>query len=366
MAFLAEIEMKEPDSWILVGLMSGSSLDGLDVAVCRFTHPEGCPWEGQILEAQTFRFPYGLRQKLKAAPGQSGMVLAQTDADFVSFSADCVHKVMQHWGGACLAIASHGHTVFHQPDNGFTLQIGNGGLLAAKTGLPVISDFRTTDVGKGGQGAPLVPGAEHFLFSGYAACLNLGGIANISFPGQAGQPGFDLGPCNQLLNFVAERLGLSYDAEGQLAASGSPIFPLLDALNTIPFYHKPAPKSLGNEEVRQIWLPVLSPFLDQPEDVLHTLCLHIGQQIGRQIPSRSSGKILATGGGVFHSFLLDQIRKHLPERLTIDIPSRTMIEFKEAFCFAFLGLKRWRQEINCFALQTGASSDSCLGAIYLP
>lgn len=366
MAFLSDFEMKDPGNWLMAGLMSGSSLDGLDVALCAFEEKFGDKWEGQILEAATFTFPTDLRQNLKNSAAQSALELAQTEVDFVSFSADCVNKLIQKSGQSFLAIASHGHTVFHQPSRGFTLQIGNGGLLAAKTGLPVISDFRTTDVGKGGQGAPLVPGAEHFLFSTFAACLNLGGIANISFPAKEGQPGIDLGPCNQLLNYVADFLGVSFDAEGKIAASGKPINELIDALNQISYYQLPAPKSLGNEDVREIWLPFLQPFLNHPADVLHSLCLHIGMQICRQIPQNLSGKILVTGGGVFHTFLLQQIENHLPEKMSLHIPSRQMIEFKEAFCFAFLGLKRWRNEVNCFASQTGASRDSCLGAVYLP
>lgn len=358
--------MKDREKYTVVGLMSGSSLDGLDVAICEFWSSPSGDCEGQVLEGKTFPFPSELAMKLAVLPQSDALTLAETDFSFSAFSAQCVHNFLKGFEVKPLLIASHGHTVFHQPHQGFTTQIGNGGILAAKTGFPVVCDFRTTDVGLGGQGAPLVPGAEFFLFSKYQACLNLGGIANISFPQHPTLSGFDTGPCNQLLNLAAGWLGLPFDEDGKKARAGKPIPELLEILNQHSYYHKSPPKSLGNEEVRQQWWPILLPFQSEPENVLHTLCLHISTQIAQTITGvGQGGELLVTGGGAFHSFLIDCLKREIPKNWKFHIPSSRMIQFKEAYCFAFLGLKRWLGEINCFSRHTGAKKDSCLGAIYL-
>lgn len=343
--------------------MSGSSLDGLDLALSEFWLDSEGRWMGKIHKSETRPFPGALFNQLKSLPFGSAADLAQADFAFSAFSAGCVADFLSGVEKMPLFIASHGHTVFHQPQRGFTCQIGNGGILAAKSGLPVVCDFRSTDVGLGGQGAPLVPGAEHFLFAGYSACLNLGGIANLSFPNQPARAGFDVAPCNQLLNHAAAWRGLDYDRDGNLAKAGNPIPELMNQLQAIPFYCQHPPKSLGNEDVRHQWIPLLEPFKGEPENVLSSLCKHIAGQIGAAL-SENSGKILVTGGGAFHHTLLKSIEENLDSGLQIELPSSEMIGFKEAYCFAFLGLKRWLGEVNCFARHTGASRDGILGCIY--
>lgn len=355
--------MNQAERYLSLGLMSGSSLDGLDMALCEFQRSAIQQWDGRILKSETRVFTQALLEKLTALPSGTALDLAETDFAFSEFSAGCVQDFLVGVSEMPLLISSHGHTVFHQPNRGFTTQIGNGGFLAARTGLPVVCDFRSTDVGFGGQGAPLVPGAEHFLFSDFSACLNLGGIANTSFPNHPQLAGFDISPCNQLLNFAAGWLNLEYDKNGEKAASGKPIPELIQWLDAIPFYFKKPPKSLGNEDVRQLWIPLLEPFKDKPEDVLSSLCKHLAGQIGASF-SENSGKILVTGGGAFNATLLKSIEEKLGSKWQLELPSSEMIGFKEAYCFAFLGLKRWLGEVNCFARHTGASQDSVLGGIY--
>lgn len=346
--------------------MSGSSLDGLDLAICDFWVTDSGLWEGQIVQGKTVPIPQSLEIKLRNLPNGTALELAEVDARFAEFSADCVNQMLKESHVQPQAIASHGHTIFHQPASGFTTQIGNGGILAAKTGLPVVCDFRSSDVGLGGQGAPLVPGAEQFLFGNYEACLNLGGIANISFPKSESGQGFDISPCNQLLNLAAGWLGLTFDPQGENAGQGTLIPELMDALNRIPFYKINPPKSLGNEDVAQVWKPLLEQFSNRPKDVLNTLSQHIAIQMAQSIQaSGSGGTILVTGGGGYNSFLLECLKLNLSNGWQIQLPSDQMMQFKEAYCFAFLGLKRWRGEINCFARITGASKDSIIGAIYL-
>ena len=347
--------------------MSGSSLDGLDVAFCSFHQMENNVWEGQIVEAETFELPPGLKKSLDGLRNSSALELAKTDSSFARFSAECVQKIGEKAGKKPMAIASHGHTIFHQPAEGYTVQIGIGGLLAALSGLPVVSDFRTTDVGLGGQGAPLVPGAERFLFSEYDACLNLGGIANVSFPKSSPFLGFDISPCNQLLNKAAAWLHKPYDENGDLARTGILIPKFLDKLNANGFYLRTPPKSLGNEDVAQQWKPIMEEWKSEPENALYTLTHHISSQIAQAVlRHKSSGKMLVTGGGAFNGFLIESLKKEMTEAWEIVIPGHDLIAFIEAYCFAFLGLKRWLGEINCFSEVTGASKDSCAGAIYLP
>jgi anhydro-N-acetylmuramic acid kinase len=268
--------------------------------------------------------------------------------------------MLEKTGRKPLAVASHGHTVFHHPAAGYTLQIGNGGLLHGLCGIPVISDFRTVDVGLGGQGAPLVPGAEAELFSEYTACLNLGGICNVSFP--KNNSGFDIGPCNQLLNYASRLKGREYDENGCMAAEGMLIPELYQKLNSIPFYHQPVPKSLSNEIVAETWVPMLAPYENQPENILHTLCLHIASCIAAVLPEE--GKMLVSGGGVFNQFLMDATRKACGENWQLIPADQKLAASKEALCFAWLGLKRLLEEINVPASVTGAKADSVSGALY--
>jgi anhydro-N-acetylmuramic acid kinase len=352
-----------PQSFEILGLMSGSSLDGLDLAWCRFYRiSENAPFSYEILAAECRPFPQSLKDKLVHCREMTAIQLIEAEVEFLGFSAAAIKELCQKVGHFPLAVASHGHTVFHDPSAGYSVQIGNGGILSGLCGLPVVCDFRTLDVGLGGQGAPLVPGAEAELFSEYDACLNLGGICNISFPKGANARGFDIGPCNQLLNFVSLQMGFEYDAGGQFAVSGNLIPELLKALDAVPYYNIPSPKSLSNESVAEIWLPLLQPWMENPCDVLHTLCQHIATKIVDALPL--GGRLLVSGGGAFNSFLMEQLSKKLGADWHIELGDENLAGFKEALCFAWLGLKRLLEEENVPASVTGARQNSVSGALY--
>jgi anhydro-N-acetylmuramic acid kinase len=260
-------------------------------------------------------------------------------------------------------IASHGHTVFHRPDEGFTFQAGCGAALAAVAGLPVVYDFRSADVVLGGQGAPLVPIGDRLLFSDYAACLNLGGIANISYEADGKRLAYDVSPCNLLLNELAARTGRVYDAEGMLAASGTVQPRLLGDLNSLAYYTRPLPKSLGREDVERDFLPLLAAELPV-EDLLATVCRHIAQQVAEAVSRVSSGTLLVTGGGALHAHLLREISSAC--RMTVSTGTNELLHFKEALVFAFLGVLRMRSETNVLSSVTGAGRDHVAGTVALP
>ena len=356
--------MEKTGSFQILGLMSGSSLDGLDLAHCHF-EKSGQSWKGEILKAHTFPFPEKLESQLRTIRQTSFADAAETEAVFVRFCAESIGRFISKFNLEPMAIASHGHTVFHKPAGRYTLQIGNGGLLSGMLNRTVVSDFRTLDVGNGGQGAPLVPGAEHFLFSDFDVCLNLGGIANVSFPAENDLPAFDIVPCNQLLNLAASWCGLPYDKDGFLADKGVTIPELLHALDQITYYRQKPPKSLGNEDVFSTWIPLMMPYRHRPEDVSHTLCLHIASRIANEIKSvKAGGKLLVTGGGAFHNFFMACLRSEVGSNWHIPLPSAEMIGHKEAYCFAFLGLLRLLEEKNVFRAHTGAKQDLVSGAVY--
>lgn len=352
-----------PTVWNGIGVMSGTSLDGMDVAWCRFEHIEG-RWAYRIIDATTFPYPPEFRQRLADATRLSALDYAQLNVDLGVFFAQRLNR----WIGQRPKpdfIASHGHTVFHQPQHGLTTQIGSGAVIAALTGLRTVCDFRTTDVALGGQGAPLVPIGDELLFGQYDACLNLGGFSNISYRCDGQRVAFDVSPCNMALNLLANRQGFEYDPDGKIAQSGSIIQPLLDKLNQLDYYHLPAPKSLGKEWFDESFLPLLQPFLE-PDNLpngLRTVVEHIAMQIATAVPM-CAGQMLVTGGGAHNRFLIERLSEKSP--LRVIIPDSLTIDYKEALVFAFLGLLRLQGNSNCLKSVTGAISDNCGGAVYLP
>ncbi|MFH1160507.1 MAG: anhydro-N-acetylmuramic acid kinase [bacterium] len=350
----------------VIGLMSGTSLDGLDIAFCRFEKVRS-RWKYQIIHAETIPYSGEWQTRLATLPKQSAAFLAQTDADLGHFMGTLTHEFMQKYNITPDFIASHGHTVFHQPGSRLTTQIGKGAAIAAESGIPVICDFRSTDVALGGQGAPLVPIGDKLLFSEFDYCLNLGGFANISFDQDGKRIAFDICPVNIVLNKLAALTGRPYDPDGILARSGRLIPLLLEKLNKLPFYHDPAPKSLGKEWVDQYITPLLEPFLSKPSafvnDLMHTFCEHIAMQVQRNTGTNRVNKLLITGGGALNQYLVERIRHHAA--VQVILPDIQTIQFKEALIFAFLGLLRWRNEVNCLASVTGSKSDHPGGAIYL-
>jgi len=349
------------DVQYVLGLMSGTSLDGLDLAHCRFGLVKG-RWHYRILEAETISFTKDWQQRLQMLDRLSAGDLALADVELGHLMGKLAKGFIDKHRLNPGFIASHGQTIFHQPHLKWTTQIGNGATIAAETGLPVVCDFRSTDVALGGQGAPLVPIGDRLLFPEFTFCLNLGGFANISFEREGSRIAFDICPVNMVLNSLAGMAGKVFDDRGNLARSGTLLPGLLESLNQLAFYHQAPPKSLGKEWVEEYIRPLMPDPGSGIRDQLATFCEHIAIQVGKNTGTNGADRLLVTGGGALNTYLVERIRHHAaPEVL---IPDILTIQFKEALIFAFLGLLRWRGEVNCLSSVTGASRDNIGGAIY--
>ena len=344
----------------IIGLMSGTSGDGLDIAYCHFK--KSTDWSFQIVKAETLPFPEKLGKDLSNSHLMSALDLSILDVAFGKWMGEVTNDFVLKYQIDVQAIASHGHTVFHQPQKGLSLQIGNGWAMHVASGLPVINDFRMLDVQLGGQGAPLVPIGDELLFSDFDYCINLGGIANISMNVSGQRRAFDICPFNLLLNHYAKSQGQPYDQGGGLARSGKVIPQMLDKLNAIPYYKIDGAKSLGREDVEEFFQIIDSGKFIDPKDKLRTIVEHSIFQIKSII--KKEGKLLLTGGGAFNTFFVEQLKKALGESIVIPETDSTLINFKEALIFAFLGVQRMRKENNSLASVTGANQDSCGGILY--
>ncbi|HDR50634.1 MAG TPA: anhydro-N-acetylmuramic acid kinase [Mariniphaga anaerophila] len=347
------------NKWLVVGAMSGTSLDGLDLAAVEFRRNEN-RWNFSIVAAETVKYAAEWEEKLRTAPELPGEKLIELHNIYGQFTGQKINRFVKNHQLKPDLIASHGHTVFHQPEKGFTFQAGNGACIAAETGITTVADFRTADVTLGGQGAPLVPVGDRLLFPEYESCLNLGGFANISFEKNGKRIAFDICPVNFILNDLARRLGKPFDENGELGRKGTIDNQLLEKLNRLDFYNQLAPKSLGKEWMDKHFFPVIRESNLSVQEKLRTAYEHIALQIAKATPA--TGKMLVTGGGAFNSFLMERFRQHL--KCEIVIPPPEIINFKEALVFAFLGLLRFLGEINCYASVTGAKRDSSAGVIY--
>ncbi len=354
--------MKNSSKYHVLGLMSGTSLDGLDMAHCTF-EKNGNKWAYKLNAAKTVKLPQVLLSKLKSAITLSGEDLTVLDNELGRWYGKCVNDFLIENTLDTDLVASHGHTVFHQPENRLTLQIGSGTQLNAVTEIPVVNDFRSKDVALGGQGAPLVPIGDRYLFPDYTMCLNLGGIANVSFENAGKRLAFDIGACNLVLNYLAEKLSMTFDKDGLHAKSGTVDKQLLESLNQWNYYEKNYPKSLGYEDVSGQIFPILEKSKIETEDKLATYCEHLASQIARSVRG-TEGKLLITGGGAFNNYLIERITYYLPETIDVNLPDSNLISFKEAIVFGFLGVLRLRGEINCLSSVTGASRDCSAGVIY--
>ena len=358
MEYKDTLSNSENGTYTAIGLMSGTSLDGLDVAVCEFTcNPT---WSGRILQLKMFDFPEGLHDELKISRSLSAEKLWKLDKRWAHFAAECVSQISAELLPFVQVVSSHGHTVFHNPQESYSVQIGSGAVLASQTNIPVVCDFRSLDIAYGGQGAPLVPFVDSVLFAEYTACLNLGGFANISVLPQA----WDIGVCNNLLNLLAREKELQYDSEGKLAKSGKTIVDLLDELLSLNYHVLAPPKSLGVEWMDTDLCPLLEKYAHHSlEDRMRTAVEYIAITIVNDCPK--SGVILVTGGGSFNCFLIQRMNE-LSHGVEFYLPESDMINGKEAFAFAFLGLQRWLGKSNVLKSATGASKASSGGAVWLP
>jgi anhydro-N-acetylmuramic acid kinase len=345
----------------ILGIMSGTSLDGLDFAMCSFRETEGL-WTYEILYAETVPYDDEWTRKLGNAQHLMGLDLLLLDRDYGRFIAGNTLSVMGSCGRQADLIASHGHTVFHQPEAAFTLQIGSPQLIAAETGVQTVGNFRELDMLHGGQGAPLVPVGDELLFGDYDYCLNLGGFANVSFKRNSTRQARDVCPANIILNSLARELGLPYDLDGKAGRSGDVSPALLERLNGLEYYAADGPGSLSREWFESEFLPLLTEHCLPVTDLLCTLYEHIAVQISRQIHPHSN--VLLTGGGAYNTYLVERITHHCSSEIVI--PPAELIEFKEALVFAFLGLLRLGNKTNCYASVTGAERDTCCGVLYLP
>jgi anhydro-N-acetylmuramic acid kinase len=347
-------------SFTAIGIMSGTSMDGVDLACCRFWSKEA-KWNFSIEAAQTIPYSEDWRSILNQLYNEDGNNLTSIDYKFGSHLGQLVQQFIHEYLLEPDFIASHGHTIFHQPDQGYTLQIGNGNAIAAVTGLPVIYDFRSLDVALGGQGAPLVPIGDQLLFHSFDFCLNLGGFANISFDLDGKRRAYDICPVNIVLNHLSQQLGLAFDPQGENAAKGQIDHKMLTQLNALEFYQKSFPRSLGREWVEEQIYPTLNNTRIPVEDKLATFSAHIAQQIGGALHLKPMGKLLVTGGGAFNRFLIKQVQDQT--KVDIHIPDDHLIQYKEALIFAFLGTLRMTNQINCLSSVTGARRDSSSGVI---
>lgn len=346
----------------VIGLMCGTSRDGLDLADATFSH-EGGRWKYIMHNCSFFPMPDGLGKKLSLAESIGSLDILKLDREVAQFFSVCVRNYLHESQAQPDFVASHGITVFHQPSEGITWQIGNGAAMATQIGLPVVCDFRSADVALGGQGAPLVPKGEMELFKDYSACLNLGGFANITILNEAVPRAFDICPCNIVLNELAQKAGQAYDHNGNMARSGNAIPPLLDELGQLEYYSAPPPKSLGKEWVESNLRPLLLKYAHyNSADLLHTFTVHFAKEIA--LAAKHMEECLITGGGAYNSFLLDLLRQQAGIKWTI--PEKQLIDYKEALLFGFLGVLRWLALPNNVPSATGASKRVSGGAVYLP
>lgn len=343
--------------------MSGTSLDGVDLAHCFFDENEdGFTYKLGICE--TIPYPEEWFNRLKTLHLASAQEYAETHATYGNYIGRLINDFAKSNSISADFVASHGHTIFHNPAKKYTSQIGDGAAIAAGCGLPVVCDFRTSDVANGGQGAPLVPIGDQLLFSQYDYCLNLGGFANISMKLDGKRIAYDISPANIILNHFADQKGKPFDKDGEMAASGNIHMEMLQTLNSLGYYHIKPPKSLGREWIEQEVLPMFTRFNISLEDAACTFCEHIAIQIANCLGNNSKAHMLVTGGGAFNTYLLKRIAANTEVELIV--PDHKTINYKEALVFAFLGLLRMQGKSNCLSSVTGATRDISGGAIYLP
>ena len=344
----------------MLGVMSGTSLDGVDLALCYFNMHKKITYEMPL--AKTIAYSTHWKSRLQSAVDFSPEELTQLDLEYTKYLGGIIKIFIEENNIKDLdAVCSHGHTVLHRPDQGITLQIGNLEQISKIIKQTVVCDFRVQDLLFGGQGAPLVPLGDLLLFSKYDYCLNLGGFANISKVSSGISIAYDICPVNVVMNHYAQKLALPYDAGGELAKSGNVLPDVLKLLDALSYYKLPAPKSLGIEWVHREIMPIFKSSQAKEVDILRTCVTHFASQIAQQFNPGSS--VLVTGGGAYNTFLLQQIKAQI--NVSLVVPKKTLIEFKEALIFGLLGVLKLRDEVNCLSSVTGASKDHSSGVVFL-
>ena len=340
--------------------MSGSSLDGVDLAIIDFYKKKN-KWKFKLLEFNTISYDYNLKNELSVAHNLNLNQIKKLDSKYTFVLASLINNFLEKLKINIDFVSSHGHTILHQPEKGVTIQIGNNIDLSNLISKKLICDFRSQDVLFGGQGAPLVPVGDYHLFSEFDYTLNLGGFANITNLTNQFPRAHDVCAVNTVLNKLSNELNLDYDSEGRIAMNGNLIKDLKNELDNILFYKDKPPKSLGVEWLNRVVYPILNKYKSfKIEDILYTYSIHISEVLSRELPEGK--KILLSGGGSFNNFLIDNIVQK--SKSIITIPNKEIINFKEAIIFAFIGVLKIRNEINCFKSVTGACKDHCSGIIY--
>jgi anhydro-N-acetylmuramic acid kinase len=355
--------MDSKNNFKVIGLMSGTSLDGLDIAYCHFIKKE-TGWKFAVLHPTTIKYPKGWSDRLSSAQHLSGEALAALDVEYGRFLGKACQVFIAKHRLKVDFIASHGHTIFHQPQKGFTYQIGNGNALYAACGIPVVYDFRSLDVQLGGEGAPLVPAGDKLLFGEYDVCLNLGGIANLSMDIKGKRVAYDICFINMGLNYLMSTIGKSFDDGGQLASQGSVDPVMLKKLDKIYAGLRKRRPSLGREIFEQQIKPVLDESSVNLKDKLRTVAESAAKEIALAIVSgKRNAKVLCTGGGTFNSFFVSCLLEHCGDEAALIIPEENIVKFKEALVFAFLGVLRMQGKPNCLKSVTGAIKDNSGGVL---
>lgn len=354
----------------VIGLMSGSSLDGLDIVFTTLEEIRG-QWKFDIIECECVPYKKEMAEALRNSPNAPLADFLKLDTAYGSYLGEQINHFIDKYNlhHKVHFIASHGHTVFHDPASHTTKQIGDGASIAALTGLPVISDLRNMDIALGGQGAPIVPIGDKLLFGSFDYWLNIGGIANITVKDDSKFIAFDVCPANQPMNALARREGKEFDYEGEIAMTGKILPDVLNTLNAQEYYKLGAPKSLSNERCMQLAAPVIEA-KEPTNDLLRTTVEMIVTQIATAVKNYPHGKetasLLATGGGALNNFLAEQLREKLaPLNVNVVVPYEQVANFKEALVMALIGALRWREETNTLMQATGASRDSIGGAIWM-
>lgn len=352
----------------ILGLMSGTSLDGLDMAHCHLWQ-SGTQWEFSIKETKSISYSTEMQAKLQDSIFLPAENLLSFHNSYGTWLGEQSLIFIDEHNLNVDGIASHGHTTHHRPEMGLTFQIGSGQHLANASGQKVVCDFRTNDVALGGQGAPLVPIGDTLFFGAYDFCLNLGGIANVSFDKDGQRIAYDIGLANMILNHITRKNGLDYDKGGQMARSGKVNAELLKKLNDLDFYRLPYPKSTGYEWFVEKVVPLVDSTNESMENLLCTGIHHICEQIATQVKvnsSKSNNSLLATGGGALNDFLIQTLQEKLDTDTKVMVPDIKLIEFKEALVFALMGALRMEGKTNVLRSVTGAKKDSSSGVVFMP
>ena len=346
------------DSINIVGLMSGTSVDGLDICYISFSKNKIEDYE--IINCKTIDYPKDLKNELINVIYSENEKINDLDLKFGEFIGHSVNKfISENKLPLPDLISSHGHTVFHEPNIGKTLQIGNGSIIYKITGIQTVNNFREQDVKLGGQGAPLVPIGDKLLFKKFKYCLNLGGFVNISIKNSDEIFAYDICPLNTVLNFYSKKIGYEYDHDGNLSSEGTVDENLLNELNQLSYYSEKYPKSLGLEFVLEKVLPIIDSYKLSESDVLATYVRHVAFQISNNI--MDDEKVLISGGGSFNKTLIQSLRNH---NTNLVIPQSQILNYKESLIFGLLGYLRINNKINCLKSVTGASKDHSSGDIY--